>query len=740
MKSFFKNVLLNLPGFFILVIIILNLFLTTIPLTNTLGYESAVVNGILLFLIGGIIAINLLRKNLYKKFSGLLIQNYKLLTLFVMIPFFIGIISSIIVSKCPITDGVFFYLTITIPSFIFGVAIGFFTFALSRKLSLLIFLLLFFVILFIPLFEFYFNPQIYFFNPIFGYYPGTIYDEDLTVDRILVAYRIFNLAFFIGLISISEHFFIVKRKRKVLVLSAIAIILIIFFFMKPVLQFATDKNRLETNLKKSVVTESFRIYFPDSVKRKDIQYAALLHEYYLDQIKINFRINVRHKIDSYIFQDRNQKRFLLGAGNADIAKPWLNQIYLNHANYEQTVKHELSHLLAGEFGVTPFKVADGLSPSMIEGYAMAMENNYDGYPVHYMAKLALRDGYKFPVEKLFSGLNFFTKASAISYISSGSFIKYLSDKYGAERIKKLYGDSDFTKIFGKNISTLALEYDDFLKNYRIDSNKYKAQLYFGGTTIFKKFCPRVAAANVKKGWKLFQEKKIDAALKLFQEVYSYSSSYQSLIGVVTSLSEEKKYKEARKFLSEQLPDFRSSSYFFYIELLYGDLLIQNSDSSSAVSIYDSLLVQNPHIDYTNEVMIRKAILEEGIDSLKIYFDKSEPLKQQKLLNLNKEEIKYFSIPTLIQYSERVNQNTKELLSELKQKIRVTDKISSYAAMKISRLALKNSAYETAQYFAVLALNFKQDDNSTHRYIENLRMVNWFKNNAEDLIHTFRYSK
>lgn len=740
MKISLKNVLLNLPEFFILVIIILNLFLTTIPLTNTVGYELAVVNGILLFLIGGIIGINLLRKNLYKNFSDLLIQNYKLLTLLVMIPFFIGIISSIIVSKCPITDGVFFYLIITIPSFIFGIVTGFFTFALSRKFSLLIFLLLFFVILFIPLFEFYFNPQIYFFNPIFGYYPGTIYDEDLSVDRILIAYRIFNLAFFIGLVIISKHYFTVKRKRKVLVLSAIAIILIIFFFMKPALQFATDKNRLEANLKKSVTTESFRIYFPDSVKIKDIEYAALLHEYYLDQIKINFRINIRDKIASYIFQDRNQKRLLLGAGNADIAKPWLNQIYLNYANYEQTVKHELSHVLAGEFGVTPFKVADGLSPSMIEGYAMAMENNYDGYPVHYMAKLASQSGYKFPVEKLFTGLNFFTKASAISYISSGSFIKYLSDKFGSDKIKKLYGNSNFTKIYGNNISALAVEYNDFLKNYLIDSNKYKAQLYFGGTTIFKKFCPRVAAANVKKGWKLFQEKKIDDAIKLFQEVYSYSGSYQSLIGVIASLSEEKKYKEARKFLSEQLPAFRSSSYFFYIELLYGDLLIQNSDSSSAVSIYDSLLLQNPHVDYTNEVMIRKTILEEGIDSLKIYFDKSDQLKQQKLLNLNREEIKYFSIPTLIQYSERINQYTKELLNELKQKIRVTDKISSYAAMKISRLALKNSDYETAQYFAVLALNFKQDDNSTHRYIENLRVVNWFKNNAEDLEQTFRYSK
>ncbi|MFA5806510.1 MAG: hypothetical protein WC879_17905, partial [Melioribacteraceae bacterium] len=510
---------LNLSGFLIFVLIIINLFLTTLPLTNTLGYESSVINGILLFLSSGFIGIKLSKKGNNKKFIDLIIENKKTFLIINTLPFIISLISSIIVSKCPITDGVLFYLTITIPASFFGLATGFFSAALSKKYSILFFLLLFFLILLSAALEFFIYPQIYFYNSIFGFYPGTIYDEDLSVDRILIAYRIFNLAFFIGLVSISEYLSGKNKINKILACLLLITIIVTFSYLKPTLQFATDINRLETNLSKSILTESFQIHFSPAMSQREAEYAAILHEYYLDQIKINLKMSTNHKIDSYIFRDRNQKRILLGAGNADIAKPWLYQIYLNSSNYEETLKHELVHVLGGEFGTTIFRIADNFSPSMIEGFAMAIENNDDGYPVHYLAKLAYQAGYKFPVNELFSGLNFFTKTSSISYIYSGSFIKYLSDKYGVEKIKKLYGDSDFTKIYGKNISTFALEYDAFLKNYQIDFNKYKAQLYFGGTTIFKKYCPRVAATDVKKGWELFNKQNTFEALELFQKVF-----------------------------------------------------------------------------------------------------------------------------------------------------------------------------------------------------------------------------
>lgn len=737
MKSFHKEIYLDIPRLFILALIIINIVLTKLPLTNTLGYEFAAINGIFLFLFGGLIAIVKLKKNQYQNFLELLNQNKILLLSALLLPFFIGLISSLFISKCPILDGVLFFLVITIPSFFFGLATGFFAFALTQKYSLLIFLIIFFVILFSPLIEFFLNPQIYFYNSIFGFYPGTIYDEDLSVDRLLIGYRVCNLVFFVTMIFVAERISSKGYFKKILSSLALLLIASAFIFFKPTLHFATDKGRLERNLNKSISTEHFRIHFPDSLKNKETIFAAMLHEYYFDQLTINLGLHGdRQKIDSYIFASKAQKRELLGSGNADIAKPWLNEIYLNFSNYEGTLKHELMHVIAAKFGKNILKVAENFNPLMIEGYAMAFEDNYAGNSVHYMAKLAFQAGYKIPIVKLFEGVNFFTKTSSISYIYSGSFIKYIADKYGVEKIKMLYSNSDFKMIFGKNISALIVEYNDFLKKYQIDANNAKAQLYFGGTTIFKKFCPRVAAADVKKAWGLFNTKRMDEALELFQKVYSYSNSYQSLIGIITCYSKEKKYSKAEKFLNEQLVSFKKSQYFFYLELVLGDLSIERNKQSDAVAVYDSLLKQNPHIDYTNEVLIRKLILANGIDSLKSFFNKNDTLKYQKLLKLNEMGIKYFSIPSLLRLAERTNQNIMGLISEIQKKIQITDYVSSYAAMKISMVALKNLDYNTAQHFAVHSFDFKKDENSNHEFVENLRMINWFKNNADGIKEFF----
>ena len=737
MKFFHKEIYLDFPRFYILTLIIVNLFLTNLPLTNTLGYEFAAINGIMLFLTGGLISIIKLRKSHFKNFFDLLKQNNIFFLSALSFPFLIGLMSSFFISKCPILDGVLFFLVIAIPSLFFGIATGYYSFSLTRKYSLWIFLILFFVILLTPLVEFFLNPQIYFYNPIFGFYPGTIYDEDLSVDKLLIGYRVCNLLFFITMVLIAERISSKVYFKKILISSSLLIIAIAFFLLKPALHFATDKNRLEKNLNKKINTEHFQIHFPDSLKKKEALFFAILHEYYFDQLAIELRLHKdKQRIDSYIFAGKDPKRELLGSGNADIAKPWLNEIFLNFSNYEGTLKHELTHVMDAKFAKNIFKVAENFNPSMIEGYAMAFEDNYDGNSVHYLAKLAYQSGYKIPIVKLFKGINFFTKNSSISYIYSGSFIKYLTDKYGVEKIKMLYSNSDFAKVYGKDISALAVEYNEFLNKYQINANNYQAQLYFGGTTIFKKFCPRVAAGEVKEAWNLFNTKKINDALELFEKVYEYSDSYQSLMGIITCYSKEKKYSEAAKFLNEQLANFKKSQYFFYLELTLGDLFIETNNSSGAVAIYDSLLIQNPHIDYTNEVLIRKAILDDGIDSLKSFFHKNETLKYQQLLRLNEKGIKYFSIPSLLRFAERTNQDVMKLISDIRNKIQITDYVSSYAAMKISKIALKNSDYNTAQYFAVLTFDFKKDENSNHQFIENLRMINWFKNNADEISKFF----
>jgi len=526
LKISLKEFLPNIPFVSIIFIIGINITIAFFPLTKNLGYEFSTINAIVLFFLSGLQAIKIQKKEYFINALQQFFQHKFLLLSFVLLPFLIGFLSSVLNSNCPLKGGIYFYLVITIPSIFFGAILGNLCFALSKKYAILYFIILFLVAILSVFIEFYFNPQIYFYNPIFGYFPGTIYDEDLSVDRILIAYRIFNLSFFISIYYFSK---IIYNRRKLFKYSAIIILLIItcaFSYLKPRLLFASDKSRIENTLDSSITTNHFKIHLPKKIATEiDKKYIALLHEYYIDQIKNDLNIKFDDKIDSYLFDGRDSKRELLGSGSADIAKPWLNQIYLNYYTYEATLKHELVHILAGKFGSSLFKVSSDLSPAMIEGLAMSIENNYDDCPVHYMAKLAYQSNFKFSIVQLFNGLNFFSKTSSISYVFAGSFLKFLEDKYRVENIKKLYKQNDFEKIYGKDLNTLAKEYEDFINRYDIEFSKDKAQLYFGGTTIFKKYCPRMAASDARLASKLFRDKKYSESLQLFQNIYDYSNSY-----------------------------------------------------------------------------------------------------------------------------------------------------------------------------------------------------------------------
>ena len=741
MKISFKVFQLNLPRILILILFLINLLLTTLPLTNTLSYESSVINGIVLFIFGGILIISQQRKYFVTDIYELLNKNRNFFILSIAVTIIIGWISSRVNSRCPINDGLLFYLIITVPSLLFGGIVGNFSVALSRRFAFIIFVLIFIVTLCSPILEFFCNPQIYFYNPIFGFFPGTVYDEDLSVDRILVAYRIFNLAFFLFLFYASGKLVGKKLYQKILFIFLMLIIIIGFEILKPTLLFTTNKTRLERNLHSTIITQNFQIHFPDSLNRKnEILFAALLHQYYLEKVHSDLNLSTKQKIDSYLFSNKDQKRKLLGSGNADIAKPWLNQIYLNYSNYKVTLKHELVHAVAAEFGVTPFKVGKDFNPAMIEGFAMSIENNYDGFPVHFMAKLAFDGGYKSSIENLFTGLNFFGHASSISYIYAGSFIKYLEDKYGIEKVKKLYGTDDYINLFGEDLKRLSLDYEKFLKDYQIKFNKNQAQLYFGGITIFKKFCPRIAASDVKKAWEKFEDKNYSAALSLFKNVYDYSNSYQSFIGILTCYLKQKEYTVAEKLLDGQIKYFRSSPYFYNLELILADLLIRIDKPNQAEVYYDSLLAQKPHIEYTNEVLIRKTILAQGLDSLKTYFDKNEGQKYQKLLIMNSEKIKYFSIPLILKLAEIIKKNPDELINKMLNEKDSDYYEASYAKLTVSKYLLSQFDYDKAQYFAVRSINNNRDENYNYEFIENLRMVNWFKNFAEETIKTFRFTR
>ncbi len=472
--------------------------------------------------------------------------------LFLFFPLLISSVHSAFTINCSLCEGLQFYFTLTLPSVLTGAALGFFVKTFSKKFAIIKFIILYLIILLIPLFEFYFNPQIFFYNPLFGFYPGTIYDEGLSVDLKLVVYRLLNIFFFSILFLISHKIYFNRSKitRKSFFTFSI-LISVLFIYLSPRFGYSTDFARMTAHLNKKIETPHFVIHYSSEINEKLIKAIALHHEYYYSQLSFFFRTKMNEKITSFIFKDSEQKKLLLGTENADIAKPWLKYCFTVYDNYESTLRHEIAHVISGNFGTNILKVAENINPSLIEGIAVSADPFYAEYDIHYMAALAYHNGYKINLQNLFSGFSFLTNASSLSYIYSGSFVKYLVESYGIDKIKKLYSDINFNKIYKKSLAELQKDYFNFLESIPA-KNQDAAFYFFGRQSIFSKVCPRYIASRLKDGWENYQLKNYSESKKIFNEILKVTLNYSALVGLSNSLNELGKKDEAISILKRIL--------------------------------------------------------------------------------------------------------------------------------------------------------------------------------------------
>lgn len=192
------------PAILIILVAVVSIYSQFVPLLSVLHFEYSAFSAVILFVSSGLLTVYLLRKyNSLGVLIPMLVTKYKLYLLLLFIPILISLLFNFTFQQCPICGGILFYLIISVPSFYFGFVCGVFSFFISKKFSYLLFIgsLLLFIML--PLLEFYFNPQIYFYNPIIGIFPGTIYDEEISITNSLLLYRILNMLFFSIIIYVS---------------------------------------------------------------------------------------------------------------------------------------------------------------------------------------------------------------------------------------------------------------------------------------------------------------------------------------------------------------------------------------------------------------------------------------------------------------------------------------------------------------------------------------------------------
>ncbi len=714
--------LINTPNILLLLIVVIALFSQTIPLIQVLNFEFSFLFSILLFLASGILTIYYLRK--FKSFGvlpAIIRMKYKSYLFLLFTPLLVSIVSNLLFQICPICDGVLYYLVIVIPAFYFGFVTGAFSFWIDKKFSYLIFVGIFFLFAFAPILEFYIYPQVYFFNIIVGIIPGTIYDEDIFISGKLIFFRTLHLILFsILLYSIFKVGSIKQKNKKLLLLSTI-LGAVLFFLLKPYLGFVTSKFALYQNLKMSILSTTFEIRYADNLTSHNAQILGLEHFYYMSEIERKTKLSTPKNLTTYIFKDAKQKGVLFGSKAANVAKPWMNQIFLDYNSVENTLEHELIHIYAAQIGSTPFKIADGFNMAMLEGYAMAIEDNYSEYDIHYMALLAKESGYNFNIPELFSKFNFFGQASSLSYITAGSFIKYLIEIYGIEKVNLIYQDLDFEKYLEKSLTKLSIEYVKYLDDLNYPINKHRANLFFGRSPITKKVCARTVSKEISSAWKLYREQSYSSALISFKTIFDYSNSYSALLGMIYTNNKLGLYSESLKMLEEKMDEYEGTSSYYSALLNLGDQLSFNQNFEKADSVYRILSKFEPTARYKNLAEIRIKLIVEN--KILFYLNGSDFDKYGILKSLNKGELFDASIPIMIELSERLDENISTFSSLLDE--RDSENFSSNSAFEISKYFYQKMEFKKSLKFAELSIKKCKENYRLPVLKSHKKKIEWF---------------
>lgn len=720
------------------ILFLFDLLLLNLPLTNILGYEYSAANSIMITLLSGIYTISVFITGPSQK-EGLRVFLRKVFTpylLFLILPLLLSVCAAFFVRNCSLFQGFLFYLVLTVPAVVIGSAVAISSCYLSPKFPRTLFILIYVIILLIPLLYIYLYPQIYFYNPVIGYYPGTIYDEGLSVGIRLTLYRLLNIIYF-GSLGLSA-FVLINRKGKREVIKRIVfsvsfiLIAIIFILSGDSLGFTTTLSKMKAELSGHLNTEHFELVFDPRIQKKFIENIALHNEYYYEQVTNALRVSKTERITTFLFLNSDQKKELLGSANADVAKPWLNQLYISYENYEQTLKHEITHCISGQFGTTPFKVSYHFNPSLLEGIAVALEDDNDGHTAHYMAALAFHNNFRFPVQSLFSGFNFFGQISCLSYVYAGSFVKFLIEKYGIEKFKRIYKGAEYKDVYGKSIDELSDQYAAFIETVDAGNQADAANYYFGRKPIFRKICARYLAEKVDEGWQLYNSGSYTSSRDLFREILDKSDSYQALLGYVNSLRKLNENAAALSVIEKYINNFHGTSYFYNLELLRADLLVVNRKIRQAENLYAALIRQNASREYYNLASIRSKM---SADSLRMenYLRGSDFDKYNILMELNSDSVNYASVPVMIGLSEKFSENYDSFMKNWKDRFRVYDFTSGYAAYRMAQYSVRNLEFQDARKFIIMALDFKNNIEFSEVLTAELKKINWFINFGAEIL-------
>ena len=559
---------------------LLALILANIRLFNLLAFEFCAILATVISFAGAHIAITCvqnfrhrpqsLRSSVPQIATMLFWRAFAINLTLLATPLIIILLNAFRVKNCDFLEGFAFFLLLPGVSCVYATAAGiFFGLWLTRRwTAYLTYLAYIFVTLIVLAHNLIFHPPLFGYHTTFGYYPGPIYDEQISITGTLIIARGTTLLLAWFLLTLSANALVVRRhtqlipklrwqklcqfklnfedlSRRILLVCLLGILAIIYLY-RGELGLRPTRGYIEKTLGGLTETEHFKIFYENGseVERK-IEQIAQDHEFRYAQLTPYFQIRPTQKILSYIYTSPEQKKRLVGARGTSIEDPFGPGFHINYESFPHPVmKHELAHALTANWHpILPVSLNVGLH----EGIAVAADWDEGQLTCHQWSKAMRQLGVAPKIQKVM-GLGFWAHHPAQSYTLAGSFVRFLVDRYGMKQFKRVFPTGNFIHVYGKSLSDLEEEWEAFVETVPLTATDTRIAAYrFKRPSIFQKPCAHKIAALSAKAWRAYRQSDFSTASRLFEDLYTLDANNpRYLHGLMLTYYESSDYSSAAK--------------------------------------------------------------------------------------------------------------------------------------------------------------------------------------------------
>ena len=519
------------------------LLLCNLPLFDVLGMESAAAAG----LIGGLGALCLALTDLKKGPSPIdpgrhqspVVGMARALPASLALlapPFLLLLANGLRVRTCDYGAGLDFWLVIPLVSVVIGQTLGWVVASLSRRWRWTLALGFLGAELLAFGWRLAFEPPIVGYSLLFGWFPGSIYDEALNLPGALRWYRAMGLLF-----CLAAAFALELRWRggRGLGWSGAAVAVLAFGGLGSAvawrgdkLGFSIDRAQIIEELGAQVETEHFIItYSPSALGPAQVALIKEDHEYryaelarFFDEDPVAWK---GRKIHSIVYPDRASQSRLMGSRGTLVARPWTHEMNIRWDGIgDEALAHELAHIFTAPFGGGPFRLATQggvlINLGLIEGIALAADWPADELTPHESVAAMRQMDMAPDLAALFRPEGFWAQPGGKAYTTMGSFVRWLVDSRGIAPFKQVYADGDFEAAYGVGVDALIDEWGAFIDAIPVEGERREqARHRFGRNSIFEKMCARALAELERKAESAAGRGDLARAIDLREELMGY---------------------------------------------------------------------------------------------------------------------------------------------------------------------------------------------------------------------------